>query len=483
MNKAVAFGVAAVLSLAVAPRDSRGEDGVSKASPAAAPADGGEIAWCKSLGEAFAQGEKEGKPVFVAINSEKVDRGRVEPAAKELREHTYRDAAVVAKSRAFSCAMLRGDGSSADFGELRQRFGIEGVLVSPQHIFSAPDGKTLLEREEYWPHGTGQSSVNALLALMDRALKAAEVRKAGGVATPPPNSAEAQRSDWIRKMLEVVRGTDKAARDVAVAELVKGDQSGDCVEPLCVAMLEAKDPETQAVILRAFGKPGLEIAVSPVVQLLDAKDDLVRSSAAVTLEYIGSPRAVEGLVKRMPREREPAIYNDVCRSLGRCGAKQEAVRKALLKELSGARSNLVFAGPAIGLGYFEKDPETARALEKVAKKEAGERFKRGYLLWALTEVGDKKSAEFIEKEILPKENFGLAVAWIRNTITSLEGGDEAQVAKAAVDRGMDFVAGMEDQPIGGPGRKGRDQSAFRPKAEFTPQKWGGGGRGGPGMGG
>jgi hypothetical protein len=482
MKKAVVFLLAALPWVAFAPRDARaeGEGSLPKVSPVAAP-EGGDIAWCKSIGEAFAQGEKEKKPIFIAVNSEKVDRGRVEPAAKELREHTYKDAAVVAKSRSFVCAILRGDGSSGDFGELRQRFGIEGLIVSPQHIFAAPDGKTVLEREEYWPHGTGQSSVNALLAMMDRALKAAEVRKAGGSALPA-NSAEAQRSDWIRKMLEVVRGTDKAARDVAVVELVKGDQNGDCVEPLTVAMLEAKDAEAQVTILRALGKPGLEIAVNPVVALLDAKDDLVRSNAAVTLEYIGSPRAVDGLMKRMPREREPAIYNDVCRALGRCGAKQEAVRKALLKELSGARSNHVFAGPAIGLGYFEKDPETARALEKVTKKEMGERFRRGYCLWALTETGDAKSAEFVEKEVLPKESFGLAVTWIRNVITSLQGGDEAQVAKGAVDGGMEFVAGMEDQPIGGPGRTGRDQSAFKPKAEFTPRKWGGG-RGGPGMGG
>jgi hypothetical protein len=503
MRQVVALATAAALLVAAPPRRAAGEDAGPSGSAVPAAAAEGEIAWAASLTEAFAKGEKEGKPVFVAVNSERVDRGRLEPAAKELREHTYKDAAVVAKSRSFSCAILRGDGSSGDFGELRQRFGIEGVIVSPQHLFVHADGKTLIERQEYWPHAHGQPSVDALLALMDRALKAAEMRRAGGKAVPPapapspgvpgadpapgapaPESAEAQRAAWIRRMLEIVRGTDAAARDVAVAELAKGDQGGDCLEPLCVAMLEAKDADLQVVILRALSRPGLELAVPAVVQLLDARDDVVRSHAAVTLEYVGSPRAVDALTKRLPRERTPAVFNDACRALGRCGAKQEAVRKTLLKELSSARSNLVFAGPAIGLAYFEKDAETARALEKVAKKEAGERFKRGYLLWALSEVGDAKSAPFVEKEILPKESFGLAVAFIRNVITVLEGGDDAGPAKGRVDGGMEFVAGMEDESIGGPGRSGRDQSQFKPKGEFTPRKWNGRGGGGvPGMGG
>ena len=48
------------------------------------------------------------------------------------------------------CALVKPDGTSADYAEIRQRFGIEGLIVSPQHLFAAPDG-TKLDRHEYWP--------------------------------------------------------------------------------------------------------------------------------------------------------------------------------------------------------------------------------------------------------------------------------------------------------------------------------------------
>ena len=129
-------------------RLARAEDPVAPVpSPVAPPAD--RVAWTATLADAFEQGKRDGKPIFVAVNSERVDGGKLEPAGEMLRERVYLDPAVVAKSRSFACALLRGDASSADFGEVRARFGLDGQIVSPQHLFAFPDG-TLIKQHEYW---------------------------------------------------------------------------------------------------------------------------------------------------------------------------------------------------------------------------------------------------------------------------------------------------------------------------------------------
>src|SRR5262245_29022618 len=84
---------ALLLALALGPTVSRAEDLAAKP--------GDSITWVKTLKPAFEQAEKEQKPLMICINSERVDGGRVESAAKELRENTYRDPRVVTRSRQF----------------------------------------------------------------------------------------------------------------------------------------------------------------------------------------------------------------------------------------------------------------------------------------------------------------------------------------------------------------------------------------------
>ncbi len=500
MRLTYAAPVVTALCLLGAPPRARAED--STAPSPAAPSNG--IAWHASVAEAFAAGLKEKKPIFIAINAGRVDGGQAEPAGKMLREDVYPSAAIVEKSRAFSCALVTAEGNGADYGELRQRFGIDGQIVSPQHLLAYSDG-SLIERREYWSVRGTTASIDALGAMLDAAL-ASERNRAGlpPVAPTPPAApgmdaapgmepaapgdpvvpaqpaVDPVRKAWIETNLARIQqaGNDKVGRDAAVREMVRGDQKYDCLEPLCALFVASKkEPEIQISIVRGFGRPGLEYAVPTVMTALDDKNDELRSNAAVTLEYIGSPRAVEALTKRLPREE---IFANVCRALGRCGAKMDAVRKTLVKELGSAKSDKALAGPVIGLAYFEKDADVARALEKQAKKE--ERFRRAVLLWALMEVNDPKSADFLRKEIIPSEKFGPALLYDNNVLKALEGDAEA---RNGVLGGMGYVAGL----IGGIGdaaRKGREGSGFEPKGEF-----GGGGPGGgrgpgggmPGMGG
>ena len=500
MRLTYAAPIVVVLCLLGAPPRARGED--STAPSPAAPSNG--IAWHASVAEAFAAGIKGKKPIFIAINAGRVDGGQAEPAGKMLREDVYPSYAIAEKAKAFACALVTAEGNGADYGELRQRFGIDGQIVSPQHILAYSDG-TLIERREYWSVRGTQASIEALGAMLDAAL--ASERARAGLPPTPPGMDEAPGMDpgapgdpalpaqppddparkaWIETNLARIKqaGNDKAGRDAAVREMVRGDQKHDCLEPLCALLVESKkEPELQISIVRGFGKPGLEYAVPTVMTVLDDKNEELRSNAAVTLEYIGSARAIEALSKRLPREKNEEIYANVCRALGRCGAKMEAVRKTLLREMGSAKSDKAMAGPVIGLAYFEKDADVARAMEKQAKKDTY--FRRALLLWALTEVNDPKSADFVRKEIIPGEKFGPALTYDNNVVKALEGDAEA---KNGVVGGMGYVAGM----IGGYGdaaRKGREGSGFEPKGEFGGAPGGGRGPGGgmppggPGMGG
>ena len=70
---------------------------------------------------------------------------------------------------------MTAEGSSADYGELRLRLGIDGLIVSPQHIFVHPkhaDGAKPLFREQYWRYGSGPEAAKMLIAMMDKALAA-----------------------------------------------------------------------------------------------------------------------------------------------------------------------------------------------------------------------------------------------------------------------------------------------------------------------
>ena len=128
------FAAACALALLLpGPASAReaGQDGggpMAAAEPQAAPGD--TITWTNGVAKAFERAVKMHKPVMICINAQRVDSGKVEPAAKGLREVVYKDVRVVGKSRRFICVFLTSAGSSSDYGELRARFGIEGIAAA-----------------------------------------------------------------------------------------------------------------------------------------------------------------------------------------------------------------------------------------------------------------------------------------------------------------------------------------------------------------
>lgn len=487
----VAFGLMAVL-----------------ASPLHADTSG--IAWEGTLEKALAKAKSADRIVMVCINDVRPSpTGRVEPAAKGLREVIYKDARVVKRSKDFVCVLLEPTGSSADYGILRA-LGIEGQIVSPQHVFLDPEGKTILHRRQYWSYGRGDTAVKALLAMMDRADAALKTQRGEGAgdadgANPPAEAAPvapeapaapeideaAERAAWVRGRIGRLLAVQGPKRLAVIAELARADQEGDCVEPLLAVLDEnKKDIVLHNDIIRGLGIDGLTAAAPGIAKHLAHKDMLVRANAAVSLEYIGSQdkKVVAALRKAVGKAKDPGLANHLYRALGRCGVGNAKVRTLLLKKAQSAKSEFASYGPCIALAYFERDAKAARGVEKLLKvigvpgsrRGGGQNIvKRGLVSWTLAEIGDPASGTFMREELLARlENVkafwveGLRGFWEvvarccdgeRGLLPGIEAGVRGFV-QFAVGGNLGRY-GAETRALMDEARKGRDTTRFKPKGD------------------
>jgi hypothetical protein len=459
-----------------------------------APAQGAdEVSWSKDVPTAFAEGKAQQKILMICVNAKHVDGStKVEPAAKGLREVVYKDPRVVAKSREFVCVLFTPGSKKSEFGELRA-LGIEGDIVSPQHIFVHPDGKKILLRKEYWSHGKGEAAVKALLALMDEAQKklagGAEPEADPGAAKDAPAGAE--RADWIKERIREVVDGPGAVRKRAIDLLIRNDQKGDCTTPLITLLTEHKKNTPLVIdLVRGLGRDQLLDAALLIPPFLTHKDPRVRGNAAVSLEYIGSRRkeVVSALLKAAGREKDQAIANHMYRALGRCGVEDSRARSTLLKKCASAKSEFATYGPTIGLAYFRGDKKAARGVEKILKKIGvpGSRrgggqntVKRALLSWTLASIGDEKSGKFVREELIARlENVkafwvaGLRVFY-QNVARACDGDESAMPdvergvgGAVAFAKGADLGRyGAETRGLMDEYRKGREEAGFTPKGD------------------
>jgi hypothetical protein len=476
---------------------------------------GDRITWVKGVAQAFEKAAAAKKPIMICINSKRVDGGKEEPAGKWLRDEIYLDPRVVTKSRKFVCVFLTSEGSSSDYGELRLRFGIDGLIVSPQHVFARHDhetGHTPLVRKEFWPYGNGERGVKNLLEMMDKALAEYGTGEAppdtpaepGGDAPGEPAAEAAPQDDdarlaWIKQTLAIARGPIRTKRREALRLLMTSDKEGDCITPVIASLPEIEEDLPVLIdTVRALGRDNLVAAAEPIEAYLKHKDDDVRANAAVTLEYIGSPTSAKALQGRFKREKVENIANHLARALGRCGAGDAKVRAFLAKEIKGAKTETAAFGPIVGMAYFEGDAKAARAVEKLMKQigppSGGRRggwqnaMKRTMLAWCLSEIGDKKSADFIKEDMLkPLEHaqgrmIDMVVPYYEAVAASCGGDKTAKdTVGAGTQRALEWSGGttaFRDEA-----RKERDVSTFEPKADWDVEARDFGGFGGRGGGG
>ena len=432
------------------------------ASMGAAGGDGkAGIAWKPGLAAAFEEAKASKKPLFIAINAKNVEGEQVEAASRHLREDVYPHARVVERSRAFVCVLLRDPISSDDGAQLRSRFSIEGLIVSPQHLWVHSDG-TLIERKEYWEHSDVAESVEALVSMMGVALKAHEAH----LALPALGPDAASRSAWIAAARDLVRtSADIDVRRAAARELAGNDRKGDCLAALESLLVEAKDVKKEEVpayveVVRLLGLPENEAAVPALSAMLDAKDPALRANAAVSLEYVGSAKAVPALLKRSAKEKDDQVHCDLLRATGRCGTKDASVRKTLTHEAAG-KSDPVAVGAIIGLAHFSGDADAARGLEK-CWKDAEEGLRRAAILWALVEIHDPKTADFLRGELANGQKFAQSYRLVQAASACFEG--RVNPARSELDSGLRW--GMTEKKIlPDAARAGRREAKYVPKGD------------------
>jgi len=463
--------------------------------PAAALAQGDGIAWEQDLPSALAKAKETGKILLICVNAKHVEgREDEEPAAKGLREVVYRDPRVVAKSRDLVCLFLTPESGSAAYAEL-SRLGIGGKIVSPQHIFVAPEGDRILLRREYWRHGKGDRAVEKLLELI-----AAAEAAASGKAPEDPEAPEeapagapedgAARETWILQQVAIV-ADDADGRDGALMALVRADRDGDCTGPL-IELLDEKEKNEKLLValIRALGVNGLEAAAEPIAEFLDHREADVRANAAVSLEYIGCDerKVLKALSKAAGREKDEIVANHMYRALGRCGVEDSRTRGRLLKSAGSGRSEFATYGPTIALAYFEEDERAARGVEELLKRigvPGGRRgggqntVKRGLLSWTLACIGDEKSERFVRDELMAKLK-NVKAFWVDpllafwDSVAEACGGDESAMER--VEGGVRaFVGfakrfdmgryGAETRNLMDDARKGREHGRFTPKGD------------------
>jgi HEAT repeat protein len=377
-----------------------------------------------------------------------------------LREQVYADPRVAGKTKAFVCVLLRDPIPDEDGAELRSRYGIDGLIVSPQHLLLHSDG-TLILRKEYWEPGDLESSVPVLVGMLARATKAHEVRQ----TLPALGEDAASRTAWLTAAQGLIRaGPDVELRRAAVREVAGVDKEGDALAALHALLLEAKDVKKEdapvyAEILLRLGRSPRDAVVPGLCAFLEAKDPALRSHAAVSLEYVGSPQAVEGLDKRLAKEKDESVRSNLLRALGRCGAKDANVRKTLLRDAA-AKSDRVAAGAVLGLSYAEGDAEAARGLEKLLKTSTPG-LRRTALLWALVEIGDPKSGDAVRSALAEAQASAPDYYLVQAAAACFDGRREAK--KGELDQGLGW---MLNEKAGDPVRAVRRSPDFLPKGDF-----------------
>ena len=468
-------------------------------------AQSGSISWNKDLTAAFAEAKKTRKILMICVNAKYVDGRKTEESAnKGLREVVYKDTRVVFRSKEFVCALLTPGSGSSDFGELRL-LGIEGAIVSPQHIFVHPDGKKILLRKQYWSHGNGDPAARALLAMMKEAQAKLKTPDAPGpeggeqpkaaAGDPPPLDGAPKgdgRAEWITKRINEVKNGSQAERKAAIGSLIRNDKGGDCTRPL-IALIEEHKKNTALLVdlIRGLGYDELGDAALPIVRFLTHKDEKLRGNAAVSLEYIGSrdPKVVSALRRAAVKEKDEDIANHLYRALGRCGVEDSKARSTILKKIGGAKSEFMSYGPTIALSYFDGDAKAARGLEKILKKigaPGGRRgggqntVKRGVLCWTLACIGDKKSAAFMREELIAKLEHVKAF-WVAGLLSFYKAVarccDGEKDAIAGIGEGVRGFVGYakranaahydkEARSLMDEYRKGRDDGGFAPKGDY-----------------
>ncbi len=403
----------------------------------AAAQDGPQVEWVGDWDKAFALAKETKRPVMVCINSKDGEKAN-EATAKEI----YRDPEFVELSKSFVMVVISTLGHNTS--GICPRFGkvtcaehlqcwkamaaahgdkfvsafAQGEMISPQHAWFAPDG-TLLRRKEYWMDKA------ELLDRMRRALAPEEEKGPGeGEATPPEGSPPAGTplSPSEQADLAKAEGKDRELRLAALGNLLSTEKPAVRTAVIDL-LLRTTDEGVKCDVIRTLGKAQVMDARVSIEGHLEHRDPLVRSFAAVSLEFLAQKESVAPLLKRAKSERDLTARKNVCRALGACGgaAADEEAAATLLKTIASDKQNMIRRHAALALKAYtgeKASPLVATKLEQLASR-TKDRDVRGGIVFTLAYVGKRETTEPIFKKILEDTHEDYAKAFMREALQIL----------------------------------------------------------------
>ncbi len=387
---------------------------------AAIPAAGG-ITWQTSWEKTFERAAAEKKLVFLAVNMDG------ERANDRLVEKVYRDKLVldlagrtlnlVASATEHAgiekpCPRFDGvrcqDHRRIDAAARKEvlKADAQGLVVAPQHVFLAPDGKVVLSvpyeidaGELVWCFVSALQKLDPATAPpMPASARMPKRVIVGGTYDPsgegqggslvPPTTKEVQELlSYIKK------GGMGEERMAALRRLVLSD------DPDAVAFIGqelkssgyggggaggaggkgggagggaggrgAGGDQRHLLILRAIGMLAPPAYWEMVSEFLDNNDEGLRREAAVALEQLAAREAVPALTKALNAEKEPGHQKDLLRALGACGAADAKTRALLVKRAKSDKQSLVRANAYLALAWSASDPDVRALLRATLEK-------------------------------------------------------------------------------------------------------------------
>ncbi len=380
------------------------------------------IAWRGDLDGALEKAKAERLPLMIAFNMD----GEI--ANDLMVGEVYRDPKVVGRSRKFLClAASKDDHDSAKEGDraVCSRFGSltceehkqverdarrlflggRTMVNAPQHVFVAPSGQLLSRRE--W-----QISAEGLAGLMARVLKEAEIDP-GASATSLP-SGEFNREKWLESARE--KGVERQ-RD-RLETLVSLDHPD--AQTLMEEEFERNPGPGRVEVLRAMGEPGYERGLPFLQKVAAGRDGVLRRHAIVSLELVGSEKAVDPLVEAAKRESDKGVLKELLRAIAKLAPSRKDVADLVHKRASDAdarlRANVLVAATDLD--------DTAKARE-LARKALADKSPdvRACAVYALGLVGEKADLPRLAKLEEKESDFKVKVLLLgAKTLIETEGG-------------------------------------------------------------
>ncbi len=146
------------------------------AVPAAgAPERAAQIAWFDDIDTARKVAADLGRPLLIAVHARLAPEARAWPRDPAEWAKIYADERIVSRSRAFCCVVHlvgRAPEPERTVGDQRPEAG--SPFLGPLHLLLDASGTHVLGRADSWSAAPGESSVEALLGLLDRALSRAD---------------------------------------------------------------------------------------------------------------------------------------------------------------------------------------------------------------------------------------------------------------------------------------------------------------------